>query len=256
MSRPIAIATKLLVGATIIGLYDDDTTSENTLYDGDTVENLYYAKDGKVETVTGKANIKYWVKDTNRIAVDVGPTLAQSTEFVQLNVDASEKYAANIVEVPAQDILGIGDGDANKILFAVKPKVEITLVNSDKSVTEKTITEGDTGVSLTYKKPMTAKEVSGTFTVKALIIESHIQTNQEDVKVCALRLKNEETGEDAVVNIRAELLAFNTASGDESGSDTPSGEGGSEGSGSDTPSGEGGGEPIDDPGDEQPDFDF
>ena len=96
-------------------IFTNETYSERKFTIDDMVEDLRYAENGEIKTITGRvASINYTMKAQLKWnSRNPSDTLAEDMTLKSITIDVSDQYHSNLVTVPCKEILE--DQGANNV---------------------------------------------------------------------------------------------------------------------------------------------
>lgn len=194
MARPVKTTTKAMVSVIISSYLADKSVVSVEATEDDTLKDLKYVnEDGEVVTVSGRlANIDYagWTKKDGKGGnVSCQGSFKSESVIKNLVIDSSRIYNSNVVTVPVEEILeyGVSEGEVVRVGIEGKMTVDITVVLSDGTSSNMTVTEGQKIFFLKTMKD--GSSITGDYTVQAFIYTTNAKGK---VFVKGLRLLTED----------------------------------------------------------------
>ena len=178
MARIIETHLNPVLNVAINTIYANGNVSSSVFTKGDVINGLRYAKDGDIETITGKlCKVTYTSKTVRRNYASIETTksyFAEDVTPVSIDVDCSKEYESNIVTVPVKEILEfVAKGDeVARVMVNFGYAVQFAVELSDETLNEFTITEGSIYTDLTYLDLDAGKDVTTSAKVVAISYES------------------------------------------------------------------------------------
>ena len=168
MLSPISLEKAITKSIKITNYLKDGSTSSNTFYIGDVVEDFSFVSNSEKLTKTGKltkVNHEFKKSFTGLTSSYKSP-LSTDAYVSVVSIDTSKQYAAESYNVNVRDILDY-NAESEVVRVKVDPVVKISLkvTLSDDSTSEVELVEG-AAVNATLLQP-SRKEVEGEFTVAA-----------------------------------------------------------------------------------------
>ena len=170
MARLVNTTVDVKKGFTIVNHYKSGNSSANTFYIGDVIENMSFAENNEMTTITGRitdVGFRYFRYATIANA-KASNSLKKDAKVTTISLDASKEFESNVYDVNAMSVLEY-EPTEEVVKVTVEPDmhVHIKATLSDGSATEETVYEGMTLFNVTILRG--GKEVTGNFVVSSFI---------------------------------------------------------------------------------------
>lgn len=213
MARIIETHLNPLVDFVVNTKYVDGDIISNVFRVGDVIENLRYASNGDIVTITGKlTKITQSKKSAKRdySKIDTAKSyFAEDITATSIDVDCSEQYNSNIVTVPTREILEFmpNENEVERMIINLSYGVHLDVELSDETMNSFDIHEGNVYKEFTYldleaglDKTVTAKVVAITYD-NALNPVNVVFTEAGSIKNIDIKLLKNAEGEVPVVEM-------------------------------------------------------
>ena len=127
-------------------IFTNETYSERKFTIDDMVEDLRYAENGEIKTITGRvASINYTMKAQLKWnSRNPSDTLAEDMTLKSITIDVSDQYHSNLVTVPCKEILeDQGANNVKMVQCIPQIKFDVNMYYSNRSVSTASIEVGD-----------------------------------------------------------------------------------------------------------------
>ena len=214
MARLVRTDTKVNMSCAILTYLADGSILEKKVAVGDIIEGLRFVKNKKVETVSGKLKQITLQTASSKGLVD---NFSKDVKLLSMTLDASEKYSAKTVVVPAMEIVeDAGVEDVVRMGSLMTMTFEMDLVYSNGITQHQSLQVGDVldNMVIMGLKPGDP-DITGKFTVASF---SYTASNNI-ITVTAVNLTDED-GKTASYDFNRfisfeEIITENVSSGDE-----------------------------------------
>lgn len=209
MARLIKNTQQAILGMRLSTVFENETV-DREFKTGDIVENLRYAKDGEVETVSGRiAEIRY--KMASRLAWNKkapADTLATDMQIEALVLDVSSQYESAFVTVPAREIVEFAD-ETNVVRMKFEPFViyEMDLKYSDLKEQHVSIQVGDVFDNVRIMNIVSGK-IGPDITGKFEVVGFSYAISSGKIVINGIAFKNVDSDEVQVADL-GHILALN-----------------------------------------------
>ena len=146
MARLLNTRTAQNLYVTVKTVFLDDTETERKFTVGDIVEDLRYAENGEIQTVSGKVTAINYAMNSKLTWNKNKPADTIATDMILKNIviDTSEQYAASSVTIPCEEILeDEGVENVKMIRYTPQIKFEMWMYYSNRSNSYASIEIGD-----------------------------------------------------------------------------------------------------------------
>lgn len=200
MPRLVSTQTKENYGFKIINYFLDESgvmqTESTTIFEGDTVNDFKFIKNGVLTTVSGKIKkINYFFKPATRVLSSEDDAIQRDAVVVSIVLDHSTKNNSSVDIIKADNILEYNTSKSiEKVSVVPVITVDFKSVLSDESTSETTFFNGQFLYNVTYIS--NKKDITGDFKVSNF---TYSVDEYGKSKLNGLVLTSDETGIKVVV---------------------------------------------------------
>lgn len=222
MARLINTKTNQKLYVTLKTIFVDGTETERKFTVGDVVENLRYAYNGEIVTVSGKVTAINYTMNSKLTwnAKKPDDTLATDLVLKNIVIDTSEQYSASSVTIPCEEILeDEGIENVKMIQYIPMIKFEMEMFYSNRSSSNVSIEIGD---SFDNVRIINANKVGydNDYTGSFKVIGMGYKILSGKVSITSIAFQNTETEEVVVADIDkilqlTEVFNYSTATIDD-----------------------------------------